>query len=158
MSIATASRFAVEAETGTARTTEPTDPAAAKLSTAVQQLTAYIPAEGLGIYIALIGLFQASTRGAQWALFAVGLAAVALFVWLTYQPLDRATETRTRNFLWLNVFALGSFTAYTAALPGTPFLQFGDQATRVAAAAAIILAPTIPALAKRLGLRLQSQK
>ncbi len=158
MSIATASRFAIQVEEGGAPAAPEREPTAReRAAAALQQLTVYIPGEALAIYIGLAGLFQQqesadATEILPWWIFAVGLAAVFFFVWVTYRP---SGKNRWARFSWLIVFGCVSFVAYSMALPASPFLDLWDEAPKAGTAAAIILAPTLPALATRLKLKLE---
>ena len=158
MSLATASRLALQREAAPREARRaPQEPTAGqKAAAALQQLTAYFPAEALAIYVGLSGLFQQqqanadATKTLPWWIFFVAAAAILFFVWITYRP---EGKTRWARFAWLVTFGWVSFVAYAMALPATPFLDLWDQAPKAGTAAAIVLAPTLPALATKLRLK-----
>jgi hypothetical protein len=120
------------------------------------RLAAFIPSEVVAIYIAMIGLFPSESSTVRWSLFAVGLVLVPLFSWLNFtarrRRIDPPLPARPRVFIPLVLLAAVAYVGWAAALPSTPFLDFTDEATRIGAAAVLILSFVLPRVADLLGL------
>lgn len=133
-------------------------PATAKRpSTAVDALSiivAFIPTEAIGIYVALLGLIQPESYLGKWMIFGIGVASIFVIIALNQIAKSRAAGAAFDRLLFiiLSIFALLAFTAWSAALPGTPFLELSTSATKIGAGGAIILAALLPKAASIVGI------
>ena len=122
----------------------------------MQKITAFIPSEVVGIYIAVFGILAPAETDnvTKWWIF--GICAVLLipfFIGMGYLAKKRKKEpTPTRPVLLiLLACAVVAFAAWACALPGTPFQQvFGGRATQIGGAAVIVLALVLYSVAEEL--------
>lgn len=164
MSITSAASAAVVAqqrEEASKKAGPVTTPAAEDRAGAIERITRYIPSEIIGIYVALLGLWSPDDRSAKWTVFFIGLLLTPFFV--IYSYVTKRAERRakglhgTKPLILLSVFAVVGFTAWSAALPDTPWEQvFGDDTTRLGGGAVILLAAVLPPLAQMLRLEPRS--
>jgi hypothetical protein len=116
------------------------------IDSAMQKVAAFIPSEVIGAYVAGVGILSPDGSAGKWWLFAICLVLVPVFVALgaLIQQKDASSAVTKRQLVRLIVIlvVLGgtSFVAYASALPGSPFLEINDQATRVGGIAVILLA------------------
>jgi len=131
--------------------------------TALEKITAFIPTEVIGIYVAGLGILSGTDEtapgdgtGVGWALFAFCLLVVPLLVAINVQLRNRASGTEgtvgPRKALLLCVFGAVAFIAWTAALPETPFVDLHAYANRIGAFAVVVLGVLMPGVAQLLGL------
>ena len=110
---------------------------------ALEKVTAFVPSEVIGFYVAGLGILTPATSEGKWWMFAICLVLIPVLMALTYLAQTRRAEAGTPPFrLWLILvaFAIVAFVAWTAALPATPFLDFTPRATVIAGVAVLILA------------------
>jgi hypothetical protein len=126
-------------------------------------IAAYIPSEALAAYLALLGLMVPAVGTPTGQVLAVkaivllaGLGLSIALIFLGFKPgaNDDAATSRRKRILLIG-FAFVAFLAYSLATPGGPWSGglLGIPVTVWGAAAALILAPLLPALAQRWGLR-----
>lgn len=118
------------------------------VSDALSAISAYIPSETLGGYIAAVGLFKTGDNVAQWAIYA-GALLITLFLVFYYfstkqQPGAATKVAKLRNLGILWALSAISFTVWASAVPASAFTQFSDNATRFGGVAALALAIILP--------------
>jgi hypothetical protein len=125
-----------------------------KLDSAMQKITAFIPAEVVGIYIAVVGIVApAQTDNVlKWWIFGIcaGLL-IPFFIGIGYLAKKKKKEPVPTPpvVITLLVCALLAFAAWACALPDTPFQQvLGDNATRYGGGAVIVLAAVLYKIAE----------
>jgi hypothetical protein len=125
-----------------------------RLDSAMQKITAFIPSEVVGIYIAVFGILApAETDNVmKWWIFGIcaGLL-IPFFIGIGYLAKKKKREPipTVPVLLTLLVCALIAFAAWACALPDTPFQQvFGDSATRYGGGAVIVLAAVLYKIAE----------
>lgn len=145
-------------------------PASDKIrETALEKITAFIPTEVIGIYIAGVGIMPveavaepgepAPVSVVQWAIFWVALALVPIFVTVNAALLNRALQPGSKlkplKVMLLVGFGGVAFCAWALALPETPFRDLvtvdGISATQIGAFAVVVLGLLMPSLAKLAG-------
>jgi len=116
---------------------------------ALERITAYIPSEVIGIYVAVIGILATPSAHGKWLIFGGCVLLIPFFMWLGYKAAQRKNlpVPSRRAFVLLLVLAVVAFVAWGAALPDTPFQVFTADATRFGGAAVIILGYLIPSIA-----------
>jgi hypothetical protein len=112
------------------------------VESAMEKISAFIPSEIIGIYVAGFGILSPESDAGKWWIFGVCFALIPVLIWLNYLGhKKRADATLTVKItIVLLVFAMIAFVAWAAALPGTPFLTFSARATAFGGWAVIILA------------------
>ena len=146
MSIAAMTRLAAEREGQKTIGTEAAADAGKEVRTATEKIAAFIPSEAIGFYVAGFGIFSPGTQSGKWVLFFVSLGFLALVMSLNYllekkRAKSKSTPAPTMTqVLTLLAFAVVAFAAWAAAMPDTPFLTFGANATAVGGWAVIGLA------------------
>jgi hypothetical protein len=128
--------------------------AAAPISvqSALDTIVNLIPADVIGIYLALVGLF-----GQSWCLFWIGAALIPIL--LTIAHFERKKDLKTgeqppplSKLVLVVLFAFVAYVPWAATLPNTPFLEFHEHATKFSAGAALVLSAFLPRLARLLGI------
>lgn len=125
---------------------------------ALEQITAFIPSDALGIYIAGNSIIDPHSGAGKWAIFGVVGCLIPLFVWLTRISVGKQADVagldtwlgRRRGF-WLSLFGIVAYAAWVAAMPSSPFATIHEKAAQVGAWVAVILSCLLPLLAKRFG-------
>lgn len=127
-----------------------------KLDSAMQKITAFIPSEVVGIYIAVVGILAPAPADnvMKWWIFGIcaGLL-IPFFIGIGYLAKKKKNEPvpTLTVLITLLVCALIAFAAWACALPDTPFHQlFGDDATRYGGGAVIVLAAVLYQIAEYL--------
>jgi hypothetical protein len=130
---------------------QPASQPQASLQNALDTIIELIPAEVIGIYMALVGLF-----GQSWVIFWIGAASIPLFLSIAHfekrKALNSGLPPSFPKLILVACFAFVAYVPWAATLPDTPFLQFNEHATKIGAGAALILSPILPRLARLLGL------
>jgi hypothetical protein len=118
------------------------------LDSAMEKITAFIPSEVIGSYVAVLGIVAPQSDRGKWAIFGIGVLLIPLFMWLGYltkkkqlagsSPTTSLSKVKT-NAAILFVFALLAFVVWAAALPGTPFLSISQHATAIGGACVIVV-------------------
>lgn len=128
-------------------------PAPGGVKTAIGQITAYIPTEVIGAYIAALGILTPESSGLRWAVFVIALVVTPIFVGVSFALRRRQTpELKQGGVGWLIAFAILSFVAWAGAIPGTPMLDIPGWTTVIGGIAVIFLAPLLSKLAEWLEL------
>ena len=121
---------------------------------ALAALARYIPAEGLGLYVA-IGAFAAAIPWLVVVGFVAALALTALIVILKWVDARKALAERKpgpgRLVLTLAII-LVALTIYVAALPGNPVTGGLEDGTIIGGVAVLIAAAFLSTLGPRIGL------
>lgn len=148
MSIATMVRLSVERDEQRAETS----PAAAAgsdegenaVKSAMERIAAFIPSEAIAIYVAGFGILTPDTSTAKWTIFGVALVLIPIFIWLNYvtenRKRRRTGKAKVRTVWLIVLFAVVAYVAWAAAMPGTPFLELSDDATRIGGFVVVIAA------------------
>jgi hypothetical protein len=162
MSIATMVSLAVargrEDETADTRTRgergESEEESKKSLDSVMAKVSAFVPSEINGIYVAGVGILSPKEDAEKWLIFATCLALIPLLIWLSYLDHKKHSEAKLsgRITLILLLFAVIAFVAWAAALPGTPFQAFSERATAIGGWAVAILAVVLYKAADALGI------
>jgi hypothetical protein len=127
-----------------------------RVASALDQMVTYVPSEVIGIYIAGVGIIATDSSIVKWSLLALSLVLIPLFVWLSdriARQANPALPVAKAKLVWVGLFAVCAFLAWSAALPQTPFREFwGENATRYGSFAAVVFAALMPKVAAALGL------
>jgi hypothetical protein len=118
----------------------------------LEKVSAYIPSEVIGIYVAGLGIFAPDHVHAKWILFGVSLILVPVLV-LVGQAVARKRGLPAppgKASIVVILFAVVAFCAWAAAMPSNPLLDQFPEATRVGGFAVIILAALLPQAANLL--------
>lgn len=109
---------------------------------AMEKVSAFIPSEVIGIYIAGLGILSPTTDAGKWWIFGVSLALIPIVMLLNYLIQKKRADTPLgpRASFILFIFAVAAFVAWAAALPSTPFLSLSEYATNIGGWSVIILA------------------
>lgn len=158
--------FAVQAEEGSPEFRQAA--ATPDVESSVERITAWIPTEVVGTYVALVGLFLPKSSGARWSLLVIGMVLVPVFVcvdgalvnkrgssaWRARRQQGDAPKITTRQ-LWLcSLLAMLAFIAWAMALPSTPFVSWFANATKFGGGAVVVLALLLPKIGELLDLSL----
>jgi hypothetical protein len=170
MSLAASTRtaFAVEAEAK--------DPTFRRASTesavasGIEKVTTWIPSEVVTIYVALLGIFDPGKDSTRWILFAIGAFCVPVFVALNtalvnkhgkeeWEKKDKHAgsppKLALKRIVLLVVFGIVAFVVWALALPSTPFLSLGQDATRVGGGLVVVVSLVMPMVAELLDLKVK---
>jgi hypothetical protein len=136
----------------TTTTDESTDKA---VKSAAEKITAFIPSDVVGIYIAGLGFFAPESLRGKWWIFGIAAGLVPIFLLISYfaekkrdkQRTDGDAQRRVVDYLLLALFAEIAFVCWAAAFPGSPFLSLIPSATKIAAFGMIVLAAVMPPIA-----------
>jgi hypothetical protein len=136
------------AEPDTKAVSQP-DPKAVSES-AMQKVLAFVPAEIIGIYVAIFGIATPKSANAKWTVYAICVAVLLALMLFNYFLSRKKKETVPNwwRLLLIIGLALVGFTAWAAAMPETPFLACHPRATMAAGIAAPILALLMPKIAE----------
>jgi amino acid transporter len=117
-------------------------PAKGAVGSAMERISAFIPSEVIGIYVAGFGILSPQQDSEKWWIFAISMALIPIFMLLNFigQRKKRNLKVSARISLVLLLFALVAFIAWAAALPGTPFLSLTPRATAIGGWTVVILA------------------
>jgi quinol-cytochrome oxidoreductase complex cytochrome b subunit len=112
------------------------------VDTAMEKITAFIPSDVIGIYVAGLGVFSPQTDANKWYVFGVSVLLIPVLMLLNYfdQKKRNKPTPGPRIVAVLVVLALVAFVAWAGAMPGTPFLVFTPYATEIGGWAVVILA------------------
>ena len=125
----------------------------AKLNSAMEKITTFIPSEVVGLYVASLGIIAPVTPEAKWWIFGICVVLVPIFLLFTYLIQKRKNQAPgVRVLVILILFGLFAFVAWASALPSTPFLQFTDKATEIGGAFVIGAALFLYRFAEALGI------
>ena len=130
-------------------------PAAApskSVQNALDAIVTLIPADVLGIYLALIGLF-----GQSWWIFWIGAALIPILLTIAHLEKKKALKNGEQpppfsKLVLVVIFAFIAYLPWAGTLPETPFLEFSTHATEISAGGAIVLSAFLPRLARLLGI------
>jgi hypothetical protein len=117
---------------------------------AMEKILAFVPAEIIGIYVAIFGIAAPKSANGKWVIYALCIAvllAVMVFKHLLGQKKKEPVPNWWR-LLVLMALALVAFTTWAAAMPDTPFLAWHPRATMAAGIVAPILALLMPMIAE----------
>lgn len=128
------------------------------IQTAIDKVATYIPTEAVGVYVAVVGILSPIGIVLGWVLLAIGVAFVLALVFLNESLQARkrpANNGSTSPPRLLKVCLLGvvAFVAWAAALPVSPFQEFGAEASKYGGVAVIVLAGLLPRLAEYWGIQ-----
>jgi hypothetical protein len=123
------------------------------LESPIQKITAFIPSEIIGIYVAGFGILSPESAVGKWWSFGICLALIPVFTFLSYlEQLKYGGEVKHTTILIVFAFAAIAFVAWAAALPGTPFLAITPNATRIGGFSVVILAAVMYKTANLIGI------
>lgn len=121
---------------------------------AMERVSAFIPSEIIGLYVAGLGIFSPETDTGKWQIFWICFALIPVIMVLNY--LIQRKQSQGGLGLWPSLvlfgFAIVAFVAWTAALPSTPFLSIFPDATTIGGWAVIILAVIMYKVAELMGI------
>jgi hypothetical protein len=108
----------------------------------MEKISAFIPSEVLGIYVAGLGILSPESDTGKWWIFGICLTLVPVFMVLDYLERRKRSSLKlgARIGVTLLIFATLAFVAWAAALPGTPFLSLSPRGTTIGGWAVVILA------------------
>lgn len=107
----------------------------------IGQLVAFIPAEAVTLFIAVLGAATGETRlWIRWLLF--GFVAALIPVWVEIHYLKKARTRRARRKVPVFEIAAGlvAFTAWSTSVPSTPWAEVGHFTTRWGLLVALVTA------------------
>ena len=118
------------------------------LDSAMEKVTSFIPSEVIGIYVAGLGILTPVSDRGKWLIFFIASALVPIFIWLNWlrekkHAAQDTTVLPTKSVIVLIVLGEVAFTAWAAALPGTPFLSLTEYAMKVGGLSVVILAAVL---------------
>jgi hypothetical protein len=126
-----------------------------RVTSALDQIVAYVPSEVIGIYIAGVGIIGPASDRARWGLLVFSLLMIPAFIWLS-DSIERRADPKTpkaaSKLVWVCVLAGAAFVAWSAALPDTPFLKLSAKATQIGSFLAVVLSFLMPKVAAALGI------
>lgn len=136
---------------------DPGDMQEPAVQSAIEIITAYIPSEVIGLYVAGIGILEPE-GDMKWLLFGFALFLIPIVIWLSLiikrgQNSHFRLELPAKQFCAITSLAVLAFVAWAAALPRTPFETFSVNATRYGGFAVLVLAAILPRIGQLLGLR-----
>jgi hypothetical protein len=164
MGVITASRAAMRADN--------TGEADQSRSSALAQITTYIPSDVVATYVALQGIFTPGTNKLKWALFGIGVGLCIVLPILNFFTAKNAEAgagggnagggdgnagaaggqaTLTKQVIVITL-AVVAFTTYAMALPSSVFVSLFKTAELWGAASALVLALIMPAVAGAFGI------
>jgi len=172
MGVITASRAALRVDN--------TDQADQSRSSALAQITTYIPSDVVATYVALQGIFAPGTNHLKWALFGIRVGLCVLLPILNYFTAKQtsggpgtanagagtgngnpggaagdggaAAPVSLAKQAIVIALAVVAFTTYAMALPSSVFVSVFSTAELWGAAAALVLALIMPAVAGACGI------
>jgi hypothetical protein len=114
------------------RTRDATD-ATRMVDSALERITAFIPADVIGLYVSGIAIFSPLSAVGKWWIFFVCLAFIPVVMLISYlQRKKRGLPTpQYKVLLLLLVFAGVGFATWAAAMPETPFLSLHTAANKI---------------------------
>lgn len=124
----------------------------AAVTSAMDKISADIPSEVIGLYVAGFGIFAPGSRTAKWAIFFVCLVFIPVLTVLGAMAARRKglpVPGAKATAIVIGV-AVVMFAAWCSAMPDTPFLVFGAEATRIGGFVVLALGCLIPKLAEAL--------
>jgi|SRR5215471_13713778 hypothetical protein len=103
------------------------------VESALEKITAFIPTEIIGLYVAGLGIFTPQTAAGKWWVFFVCLALIPVFMVIGYfqKKKHKLPIPKLGVLLLLVAFAAVAFVAWAAAMPATPFLSLNSYATQI---------------------------
>jgi hypothetical protein len=123
---------------------------------AMEKLTKFIPSEVIAIYVAAVGILSPLGNTGKWVIYFICILLIPILIVINYYQQKRKQKaqanTNRRIASLLVLFALVAFTAWTCALPETPFLLFTPLAVKIGAVAVLVLAAVMTPLADALGI------
>src|SRR5258708_6870057 len=104
-----------------------------EMTAALEKITAYIPAEVIGIYVAAFGILTPGSSRTKWIIFGLCLLLIPFFMWLGFIEARRKKlpVPGLKALTILLFMAIAAYIIWTAALPATPFAAWDANATRV---------------------------
>jgi hypothetical protein len=158
---------------GARRNLELSHPAAADASgnedtgavqTAMAQVAAFIPSEALAVYVAGAGILAPESAQSKWLWFAICLALIPVLVFIAalleqkrrQVPGMAPDKLNVKIVTLLSLFGIVAFVAWTAAMPGTPFLALSPKANAIGGLGVLVTAVLLPKFAALLGIVPQS--
>jgi hypothetical protein len=168
MGVITASRAAMRVQN--------TGQADQSRSSALAQITTYIPSDVVATYVALQGIFTPGTNRLKWALFGIGIGLCIILPILNFFTAKNAEAeaadagagaadagagaggggnagqaTLAKQTIVI-ALAVVAFTTYAMALPSSVFVSLFSTAELWGAASALVLALIMPAVAGAFGI------
>ena len=163
MGVITASRAAMRVQN--------TGQADQSRSSALAQITTYIPSDVVATYVALQGIFTPGTNHLKWALFGIGVGLCIILPVLNFFTAKNAEAgaraanagagagdggntgqaTLAKQTIVI-ALAVVAFTTYAMALPSSVFVSLFSTAELWGAASALVLALIMPAVAGAFGI------
>jgi peptidoglycan/LPS O-acetylase OafA/YrhL len=132
------------------------------LQSAIRLVAAYIPAEAIAVYIAVLGILSPATEATTDQVtairvisFLIGILVAVALAFVTFKGKQLTRAEQRRREIVVAILAAVSFAIYAAAMPSffikTPILTipWGQWAAVIA----VVTAVAMPSIAKALGVR-----
>lgn len=132
------------------------------LQSAIRLVAGYVPAEAIGTYIVVLGLLNPSTEASTGEVttirviaFVIGLAVAVAVAFVAFKGRQMTKREQRRRELIVAGMAAVSFAIYAAAMPSFFFKAtiLTIASGQWAAVLAVVVALSLPAIAKALGVR-----
>ncbi len=129
---------------------------------AIRLVAGYVPAEAIGTYIVVLGLLNPSTDASTGEVttirviaFVIGLAVAVAVAFVAFKGRQLTKREQRRRELIVAGMAAISFAIYAAAMPSFFFKAtlLTISSGQWAAVLAVVVALSLPAIAKALGVR-----
>lgn len=139
---------------GAAPEHQPRGPTSGTVDTALNVLFGYIPTEVITLYVAVLATIETGevVTSAHWIAFWAFLAATPVVVWLVYGAKVKALQKPLPlNFgawpLWEMFAATFAFSAWTLALPRSPFAEYPWYSSALSGVAVLVASTVLGLLA-----------
>ena len=126
----------------------------APVDTTYNVLFGYIPTEVLTLYVAVLAAVQQAGKvtSTDWLVFWIFLFATPIIVWLVYgAKLKSLQKPLPLNFgawpVWEMFAAMAAYTAWSFALPNSPFTQYGWYSSALSGLAVLVASTLLGLLA-----------
>lgn len=125
------------------------------VTAAIEKVATYIPSEVTTLYIAGFGLLVPLYQGIKWWLLGICVPLVWLFVWLgnpntSPEPNIPTKKLPPRDLAILSLLGTFAFCSWAAAIPETPFLDWGTHATQIGGFMVVACSLLMPRVARGL--------
>ena len=152
--IAVAAGTAPRVSAPRAAAAEPAGPTTATVDTALNVLFGYIPTEVITLYVAVLATIQTgdTVTSAHWIAFWSFMVATPVVVWLVYgakiKALEKPLPLRFGAWpLWEMFAATFAFSAWTLALPKSPFAEYPWYSSALSGVAVLVASTVLGLLA-----------
>lgn len=127
--------------------------------TALDKLSAFVPTEVITAWAAAVGLIVPTTHLHRWLIFIAAVILLVVMIVLNTlilrkqaPPDSKLPANSTTAMLLLILLSTAAFTVWAFAVPGSPAVMWGDDATRIFAVVSIFVTPVLYRAARLWGL------